>query len=388
MRGELWSVVLRKSIIKNEKYLVGANRRVVLSGLMGAGLCLAASSSRGSETVSSLPIGKVRELAARRGLLFGSAFDIFVYDDHEYARLLRQECQILTTDYSLKFGAIRPTPKAAHYESADRLFAFAENAKLLIRGHNLIWNEFLPGWVKHLSKAEISALLDRHIDETVGRYINRVHSWDVVNEPIWPDHGNKDGFRGGPWYEALGPDYIDRSFRRARQADPNVKLVLNEAGIEYKSFSSSRRRQYLLQLIKELRDKGTPLDVIGIESHLSATGGYDSGSLLEFVHSIQALGLDIYITELDVGDDDLPDDLGPRDRAVAACYANYIRDLIKVPAVKVITTWELSDKWSWRADGLRSGRTPGARWPRPLPFDIHMQPKPAYQAIADALHKI
>ena len=42
----------------------------------------------------------------------------------------------------------------------------------------------MPDWVKHLSKSEISSLLDRHIDEVAGRYAGRVHSWDVVNEPI------------------------------------------------------------------------------------------------------------------------------------------------------------------------------------------------------------
>jgi len=287
----------------------------------------------------------------------------------------------------LKFGAIRPDLGIVRFATADRLCAFAEVSNLLIRGHNLIWNEFLPDWVKHLTKSEISELLDRHIDEVAGRYAGRVHSWDVVNEPIWPDHNNVNGLRGGPWFAALGPDYIERSFRRARQADPHAKLVLNEAGIEYASPSGSRRRYFLLQLIKRLLDKSVPLDAIGFESHLWAPTGYDRDVFLEFTKSIQDLGLDIYITELDVSDLDLPDDIGIRDRVVADCYRSYIRDITNFPSVKVIITWELSDKWSWRADGIRSGRTPTARWPRTLPFDIHMQPKLAYQAITDALRK-
>jgi endo-1,4-beta-xylanase len=101
------------------------------------------------------------------------------------------------------------------------------------------------------------------------------------------------------------------------------------------------------------------------------------------VQSIQDLGLDIYITELDVGDTKLPDDIVTRDRAVAKVYRDYLGDLVGFSSLKVIITWELSDKFSWRAEEARSGQS--QRWPRPLPFDIHMQRKPAYQAIVDAI---
>jgi endo-1,4-beta-xylanase len=356
------------------------DRRGVLSGLFGAGL---ATASAIPQSMSAASEPRIKELAADRGLLFGSAFDDFVHNEPDYAKLLRDECQILTSDYNLKFAAIRPVPGVSNFGPADRLFAFAEKNKLLMRGHNLVWNEFLPNWVRTLSQKEMASLLDRHIDEVAGRYAGRVHSWDVVNEPVWPDHHNFEGLRGGPWFAALGPDYIERSYRRARQADPQAKLVLNDAGLEGGIPYSYARRHYFMRLVKRLLDKGVPLDAIGIESHLPAPEGYDRAPFLEFVQSIQDLGLDIYITELDVGDTKLPDDIVTRDRAVAKVYRDYLGDLVGFSSLKVIITWELSDKFSWRAEEARSGQS--QRWPRPLPFDIHMQRKPAYQAIVDAI---
>ena len=70
---------------------------------------------------------------------------------------------------------------------------------------------------------------------------------------------------------------------------------------------------------------------------------------------------------------------------VAEVYQRYLSDLVRFPSVKIIITWELSDKFSWRAEEARAGKD--VRWPRPLPFDIHMQPKPAYYAIVDAIKK-
>ena len=358
----------------NEDFAL-ANRRTILSGMLGGALTWAFAA-----TSCEL---RIKDIAGARGLLFGSAFDRWVVP--AYKRLIRQECQIITSDHSMKFGSIRPAPGIVDFAAADWLVSFAEKSHLLIRGHNLIWNEFLPAWVKQLSKNEMTRLLDRHIDEVAGRYAGRLHSWDVVNEPIWVAHKNVDGLRGGPWFAALGPDYIERSFRRARQADSHAKLVLNEAAIERPTAFSARRRYYLLKLIKRLLDKGVPLDAIGFESHLIAPNDYGGDSFLEFTQSIQDLGLDIYITELDVNNSQLPDDIAVRDRAVADCYRNYIRDVTSFPSVKVIITWQLSDKYSWRAN--RSGRGATARRPRPLPFDTNMQPKLAYKAIVDALSK-
>ena len=375
------------------------NRRTVLRGLaaLAGGTLLGASPANSAPA----PAKKARDVAAARGILFGSAFDQHIYANPSYGRLLCDECAILTPDYSMKFGSLRGGPDSIDFKVVDRLFEFATSCNAKMRGHTLIWNDFMPDWTRRLSAREMERLLDRHIDDVAGRYSGRVHSWDVVNEPIWIESGHEGGLRGGPWYAAMGRDYIARSFKRARQADPHAKLVLNEAFLEYRWYDSpfaknrsrkpdspwSKFRGNFLDLVRRLRDDNVPLDAIGMESHLSPKfrDEYDRDSLLEFMHTIKAMGLDIYITELDVDDSPFPDDFGKRDKGVADYYHMYLKDVLSTDAVRLLVTWELSDRHTSVAENIQAGRISDVRMPRTLPFDFDMRPKPAYNAIVSAL---
>lgn len=379
-----------------------SNRRHILSGLaaLAGGTFLDTSSA----LAVAAPGKKARDVAAARGILFGSAFDQHIYSSPAYANLLREECAILTPDYSLKFDALRKGPDTIDFTVADRLFEFAASFKAQMRGHTLIWNDFMPDWSHRLSGHEMERLLDRHIDEVAGRYSGRVHSWDVVNEPIWIESWHEGGLRGGPWYNAMGRRYISRAFRRTKQVDPNAKLVLNEAYLEHRwhdsPFAKNRSpkpdspwpkfRGYFLDLVRRLLDEGVPLDAIGMESHMSPKyrEEYDRDSLLEFMHAIKAMGLEIYITELDVDDSTFPDDFAKRDKGVADYYRMYLKDVLSVDVVRAIVTWELSDRHTSTAENIQAGRLSDVRMPRTLPFDFDMRAKPAYNAITAALeHK-
>lgn len=68
-----------------------------------------------------------------------------------------------------------------------------------MRGHCLIWNEWVPAWVKNMSVPERKAFFDEYIEDVVGRYEGKLQSWDIVNEPFWPGHkapGGIDSARG------------------------------------------------------------------------------------------------------------------------------------------------------------------------------------------------
>ena len=137
-----------------------------------------------------------------------------------------------------------------------------------MRGHCLIWNEWVPAWIKQMSTAERRAYFDAYIDEVVARYAGKLQSWDVVNEPFWPGHHAPGGFRMGPWYDAFGTDYIRRAFERAAAADRTTKLVLNEAQTERDDELGLTIRRGLLKLVGDLKHAGIKLDVVGLQGHL------------------------------------------------------------------------------------------------------------------------
>ena len=73
-----------------------------------------------------------------------------------------------------------------------------------------------------MSGAEREKFFDSYIEEVVGRYAGKLHSWDIVNEPFWPGHKAPGGYRLGPWYDTFGTGYVRRAFERAgdgRQED-------------------------------------------------------------------------------------------------------------------------------------------------------------------------
>lgn len=352
------------------------DRRQAMAAL-SALLPLAIATQATAETPS---LGSV---AAAAGLLFGTAIDREILADGPYRRLVAQQARILSTENTLKFDWLRPQGPEADFTQADLLVEFAAKNALALRGHTLIWNDNPPPWLARFGSGEVATMLDRHIDETVGRYRGRMHSWDVVNEPFYPPQGMRGGWRKGPWFAALGEAYVERAFRRAAAADPSTRLVLNEAFCEQQDGLGSGVREGLLKLVSRLKDGGVPLHAVGLQGHLKPSLPYDDQAFVGFLHQLAALKVDIYITELDVDDSAMSDDISRRDQMVAKRYSDFLRAILTVPAVKLVMTWQLSDRFSWLGDLARK-RNPAGRSPRPLPFDADFSEKPAVRAIKEA----
>src|SRR5262245_30559855 len=100
------------------------NRRALLKGIAAAA-ATSLSADRQLAAQSSGSAATIKEAAAARGILFGSAFDQHVFNDSDYARLLCDECQIVTTDYSFKFGSLRRSATEVDFKVADQLLEWA-----------------------------------------------------------------------------------------------------------------------------------------------------------------------------------------------------------------------------------------------------------------------
>jgi endo-1,4-beta-xylanase len=361
--------------------MTSLSRRHLLQ-LAAAGLT--ASGGRGAAVTMPLS-ASLGEIAARGGLLFGSAAAEAIETDAAYRELYVTQTKLIASDVALKIGRIAPQPGPKHFEIADRLLTFCNQHRIAMRGHCLVWNEWNPDWVKNMTKAERQAYFDSYIEEVVARYIGKLQSWDVVNEPFWPGHNAPGGFRIGPWYDAFGPDYIRRAFERAAQVDPHTKLVLNEAQTERDDALGLAVRAGLLKLVADLKQSGVKLDAVGLQGHLQPQYPHDPGRFNEFLHKLADLGVDIYITEFDVCDDVFPDDIAARDAAVARTAQQFLEPTLRHPAVKALVAWELADNYSFYRSMAKSKNPLSARLPRPLPYDDQYRPKPLWATIAQAL---
>src|SRR5215831_5145087 len=132
------------------------------------------------------PAESLGVIAARHGYMFGAAAASVIDKDPAYRELYVTQPKIITTDIALKIGTLAPRPGPKNYQPADRLLAFCHQHKIPMRGHCLIWNEWVPAWIKAMSTDQRRAFFDSYIEDVVTRFAGRLQSWDVVNEPFWP----------------------------------------------------------------------------------------------------------------------------------------------------------------------------------------------------------
>jgi endo-1,4-beta-xylanase len=217
-----------------------------------------------------------------------------------------------------------------------------------------------------------------HIHTVVGRYKGKVKVWDVVNEAL--SDSAPEVLRRSPWSVIIGPDFIAKAFEYAHEADPDAILRYNDYGLE-----NPEKRVKLMKLIKTLQERNVPIHAIGSQAHCNVSTTFEAMDLA--LTEMQALGLPIHITELDVnsaaaGQRGTGADIGSSASAtqgglvsdsesrLAQAYAGIFRAFFKhKDAIDVVTFWGVNDAVSWRSQG------------RPLLFDGNNHPKPAFEAV-------
>jgi endo-1,4-beta-xylanase len=316
---------------------------------------------------------QLRDLAARRRFYVGAAVSIdALRSEPAYAELLARTYNQVTPENVMKFGPIHPARDRFNWNDADALVAFAEEHGMRVHGHTLVWHQQLPSWVTqgNMTADQARAALQDHITQVVGRYKGRIAEWDVVNE-AFTDDGSP---RQTVWRKLIGPEYIELAFRWAHQADPDAKLFYND----YNGEELNAKSNAIYELVRDLKQRGVPIDGVGMQMHITLAGRPDTKRLAENMRRLGDLGLAVHVSEMDVR---LPT---PADAAALRTQARAYREVLQVclaaPNCGEFTTWGFTDKHSW-VPGFYSGY--GAA----LPFDELYAPKPAYTALIEELSK-
>jgi endo-1,4-beta-xylanase len=338
----------------------------------------------------------LRAHAAARGLLFGAAVVPALLDvdglaagttTDPYTRMFATQAGILVAENAMKWGGLRPAADKFDFTQADRMMRFAALAGQRVRGHNLCWHESVPAWLKSTAtKDNARQILTQHIQTVAGHFRGKLQSWDVVNEAINPPDGLPDGLRKTMWLDLIGPDYIELAFRTAAAADPDAKLTYNDYNIELDTPAQTAKRDAVLALLRRFKAKGVPIHALGVQSHLDATGPVAGAGLQHLIREAAKMGLEVYVTEMDVNTHAVVGDAAAQDAAVAKVYSDYLRLVLAEPNVPIVLTWGLDSAHSWlnNPHGDQHRRPDGAR-ERPLPFDDNLHPTPAFVALRGAL---
>jgi endo-1,4-beta-xylanase len=305
--------------------------------------------------------------------------------DPSYRNAVIANCQMVVPESELKWLELRPNRDEYRFEKADAIIDFARQNNIEVRGHTLAWYGALPPWTESIAtRSDAERELTDHIETVVSRYKGAIPSWDVINEPLvdWPE--NASSLRPSIWARRLGADYLPLALKTAAAMDSDAQLVLNEYDVEYVGPRFAARRKVLIQLIRSLRDRNVPLHAVGLQAHLFASRTIDRDGLQELLAEIKALKLDVWITELDVIDYELPGEITERDTLVAGMANQFLQAVGEVVRPKAILTWGLSDRYTWvpiyfkRRDGMPN---------RPLPLDAEFKRKPLFDAIEEFRRK-
>jgi endo-1,4-beta-xylanase len=343
--------------------------------------------------LAAVPVATLQDVALKdlmpRGMVIGVAINQRQFDgtDPGAVEIITRQFNQISPENALKFQPTHPAADRYTFDAADRYVQFGLEHHMQVVGHNLVWHSQTGGWVfqgadgKPADRDTLLARMRDHIRTVVGRYKGKIHGWDVVNEAI-----DEDGsMRKSPWQVGIGDDYVAKAFEFAREADPGAELYYNDFNLE-----KPAKRAGVIKLVQDLQARKLRIDGIGNQAHWRL----DTPAIEEIDEALVELhgtGLKVMYTELDINL--LPNLPRGADVANANPYANGLpediqqqlgrryADLFRVflkhrDAVTRVTFWGLSDADSWLNRG---------RMNYPLLWDRQRRPKPAFDAVVDAL---
>ncbi len=337
----------------------------------------------------------LRDAASQRALLIGATADADEFgapnrlDEPGYGATLGSQFNLLEPENAMKWDPIHTGPATYNFGAPDKLVDFASAHNMRVRGHNLLWYAYNPAWLTTFAATAtpdgMSAVLKDHITTVAGRYKDRVFAWDVVNEAIADSAtGNGLDLRDSVWYNQpgiglAGAGYIDQAFRWAHEADSSALLFYNEYNVE----GATAKFRSMMNLLNDLKSRGTPIHGVGLQMHIDTNGYPSSSELAGNIKQIAALGLRVHITEMDVR---IPVDSAGNASAAdlqaqAATYRRILTVCLQSPNCTAFQMWGFTDKHSWIP-----GSFPG--YGAALPFDVNYQAKPAVAAMVSALQTV
>lgn len=321
--------------------------------------------------------------------------------DEKANAILTQHFNTISPENLLKWEAVHPQPGKYNFEPADDYVALGQKENMFVIGHTLVWHNQTPKWVfedeqgKPVSKEVLQSRMAEHINTVAGRYKDKIHGWDVVNEAL-----NDDGtLRQSKWLTILGEDYLAQAYQLAHQAAPKAELYYND----YNMWKPAKR-DGAIKLVRNLQAKGIKVDGIGMQGHW----GLEHPSIAQIEESILAFSEvgKVMITELDI--DVLPNPSNRHGADIDATfefdqkynvYTNGLPDEVQQKLaqryadifalfhkhrdkISRVTFWGVTDTDSWLNNWPIKGRTS-----YPLLFDRQYQPKPALQAVLNTVSK-
>ncbi len=290
-----------------------------------------------AETSESEITGPLYELAAKHGFKIGTVVNPMSIAKTAYADMVKNDFNSITASNEFKAYSLLAQKESMasengmpvmNYWGADSVAKFAQENGIGVRGHVLVWDAYMPSWFfregytndgAFVSSDVMKKRLQYYINEVVAHFETNfpgvVYCWDVVNEAVadGTNECNADDprrvrtSRGGTtnyFYDVIGPDYVELTFKYAREAvnkvNPDIKLFYND----YNTFYSPKK-EAIGKLLASINKNEKLCDGLGMQGYV---GGYgqqngcmnpnDINLFRSAIKFYSDMGLEVHVTEL------------------------------------------------------------------------------------------
>jgi endo-1,4-beta-xylanase len=310
----------------------------------------------------------LRQAAEKAGFWVGTTIQGRMWNrDPNYKPVLGREYNAAV---SIVFqNGTQPQRGRFDFDARDEAMSFAKQHDMKLMGHCLVYrnatsmpwlnfdNEACGGW----SAKDLDEILKDHIQAIVRHGGDSYYAWEVANEPTQQMHNSC-------WARILGEEqYMVKSFHYAREANPNVLLLLNDtfgqSGID------KERADHFFAVVKRLKDAGAPIDVVGTEMHweMDQLKPTYLDEFKDFLASARKAGVKVHVTEMDVKQSSDSPESAAKQKEI---FYNVVHTCLQDSNCIGFMTWGIADRF-----------TEG----KPVLFDDNYKKKPAYYGVLQAL---
>jgi endo-1,4-beta-xylanase len=331
----------------------------------------------------------LKDNAAQRGVLIGTAVDPNGLNDSKYTDLLKREFSLAPPEWAfsaaIETNANQPLKSSGVF--VDPILAVTEANGQQSQAFHLLWHEF-SYWNPELANRSLNerrAFAKSHVQTLMRKYSGRVQAWNVMNEAFRDDGSLRQEVEYTAtgsyknWLFGISNDLLGDSFRWAREADPNALLFYNDYGIE----ADGPKWDAVLNMVKRFKREGVPIDGVGFQGHLDLTGNPNGklDALNDHFRQLNELGVRVRITELDVSIGDGRGSEALRLEAQARLVWQATTACMHAQNCDAINMWGMTDSYNWKTRPEFQGKPEN----QPTLFDTSFNPKPAYWWMQHAL---
>lgn len=295
-----------------------------------------------------LPGAQVEVEQTRHAFLFGcNIFPLFSYQGEQHNKYSKQFSALLNyATLAFYWGAYEPERGRKGRDLQERIARWCKEHDIATKGHPLVWHEVYPGWAPN-DPDQAKPLLRERVREIVSQFAGLIDRWDVVNEATVSERFNNGV---GNWVKRDGAGaVVAECLAWAREANPRAILLYNDYNLS----------PALERLVEELIRRKSPLDAIGIQSHMHG-GEWPLERAWQVCETYARFGKPLHFTETTVlsGEHGFmrprPWPTTPEGEARQADYVEkFYTILFSHPAVEAITWWDFMDGgWQGAPAGL------------------------------------